>query len=45
MKNALPNAASSGGQVKITAINALQPQSGATLIRVETDAGVNGYGP
>jgi galactonate dehydratase len=31
--------------VKITAIKALQPQRGATLIKVETDAGVAGYGP
>ncbi len=33
------------GQIKITAIKALQPRQGATLIRVETDAGVCGYGP
>ena len=33
------------GQVKITAIKALQPRQGTTLIRVETDAGVCGYGP
>jgi galactonate dehydratase len=33
------------GQAKITAIKALQPRQGTTLIRVETDAGVCGYGP
>ncbi len=33
------------GEVKITAIKALQLQRGATLVRVETDAGVVGYGP
>lgn len=33
------------GEVKITAIKALQPQWGATLIKVETDAGIAGYGP
>ena len=32
-------------QVKITAIKVLQPQRGATLVKVETDAGVSGYGP
>lgn len=31
--------------VTITAIKALQPQRGATLIKVETDAGMAGYGP
>jgi galactonate dehydratase len=31
--------------VTITAIKALQPRRGATLIKVETDAGVAGYGP
>lgn len=31
--------------VKITAIKALQPKRGATLVRVETDAGGVGYGP
>lgn len=31
--------------VKITAIKALQPKIGTTLIKVETDAGVCGYGP
>ena len=30
--------------MKITAIKALQPKRGATLVRVETDAGVVGYG-
>jgi L-alanine-DL-glutamate epimerase-like enolase superfamily enzyme len=33
------------GQVKITGIKALQPRRGTTLIRVETDAGISGYGP
>jgi L-alanine-DL-glutamate epimerase-like enolase superfamily enzyme len=33
------------GQVKITAIKALQPRRGATLVKVETDAGISGYGP
>lgn len=33
------------GDVKISAIKALQPQRGATLVKVETDAGVSGYGP
>lgn len=32
-------------QVKITAIKALQPKQGATLIKIETDAGITGYGP
>jgi len=45
MSTTLPHAASLDGQVKITAIKAVQPRSGATLIRVETDAGVHGYGP
>lgn len=31
--------------VRITAIKAVQPKSGATLVRVETDAGVYGIGP
>jgi L-alanine-DL-glutamate epimerase-like enolase superfamily enzyme len=31
--------------VKITAIKALQLQRGATLVKVETDVGVSGYGP
>jgi L-alanine-DL-glutamate epimerase-like enolase superfamily enzyme len=30
---------------KITAIKALQSKHGATLIRVDTDAGISGYGP
>ncbi|MGM0401362.1 MAG: mandelate racemase/muconate lactonizing enzyme family protein [Chloroflexota bacterium] len=38
-------AASMQGEVKITAIKALQPKQGATLVKVETDAGVSGYGP
>ncbi len=33
------------GQVKITAIKAVQQRRGATLVRVETDAGIAGYGP
>jgi len=35
------------GEVKITAIEALQPKApeGTTLVRVRTDAGVTGYGP
>ncbi len=33
------------GQVKITAIKAMQPKQGVTLVKVETDAGVAGYGP
>ena len=37
--------ASTHGQVKITAVKALQPQRGTTLIKVETDAGISGYGP
>ena len=32
-------------QVRITAIKVLQPQRGATLVKVETDSGVSGYGP
>jgi L-alanine-DL-glutamate epimerase-like enolase superfamily enzyme len=38
-------AASARGQVQITGIHALQPKRGATLIKVETDAGIAGYGP
>jgi L-alanine-DL-glutamate epimerase-like enolase superfamily enzyme len=30
---------------KITSIKAMQPQRGTTLIKIETDAGVCGYGP
>ena len=43
-----PFAAQAAGmrnQVKITAIKVLQPKRGATLVKVETDAGVSGYGP
>ncbi len=43
-----PLAAEAAGmrdQVKITAIKVLQPQRGATLVKVVTDAGVSGYGP
>jgi L-alanine-DL-glutamate epimerase-like enolase superfamily enzyme len=38
-------AASAQGQVQITGIHALQPERGTTLIKVETDAGIAGYGP
>ena len=31
--------------VKITAIKAMQPKQGTTLIKIETDAGICGYGP
>lgn len=40
-----PLAAPIRGKVKITAIKALQPKQGTTLIKIETDAGVAGYGP
>jgi galactonate dehydratase len=33
------------GQIKITAIRAMQVRDGGTLIRVETDAGIHGIGP
>lgn len=33
------------GQIKITAIKAMQVRDGGTLIRVETDAGIHGIGP
>ncbi len=36
---------SARGQIKITAIKALQPKRDATLIKIETDAGITGYGP
>ncbi|MEZ4683263.1 MAG: hypothetical protein R2932_54550 [Caldilineaceae bacterium] len=36
--------ANRAGQLKITAIKAMQLQGGRTLIKVETDAGVAGYG-
>jgi len=45
METPLSSATSSTNQVKITAIKVLQPKSGATLVRVETDAGVYGIGP
>ncbi|MBN1579907.1 MAG: mandelate racemase/muconate lactonizing enzyme family protein [Anaerolineae bacterium] len=32
-------------QVKITQIKAMQPRHGVTLIKIETDAGIAGYGP
>lgn len=38
-------AAALTNSVRITAVKALQPRQGATLVRVETDAGVHGYGP
>lgn len=38
-------AAGLAGETKITAIKALQLRRGATLVKVETDAGVAGYGP
>jgi L-alanine-DL-glutamate epimerase-like enolase superfamily enzyme len=33
------------GLVKIKSIKAMQPKRGATLIKIETDAGISGYGP
>jgi len=33
------------GQVVITTIKAMQPRQGATMIKIETDAGISGYGP
>ncbi|MGC9347601.1 MAG: mandelate racemase/muconate lactonizing enzyme family protein [Anaerolineae bacterium] len=33
------------GLLEITAIKVLQPKRGATLVKVETDAGIAGYGP
>ncbi len=42
----LPAAAAAyQNQVKITAIKAMQPRQGATLIKIETDAGISGFGP
>ena len=38
-------AAPTRGQVKITSIKAMQPRQGATVLKIETDAGVAGYGP
>ncbi len=38
-------AEAAAGQVQITAIKALQQHRGATLIKVETDAGIYGIGP
>ena len=38
-------ATSARGQIKITAIKAMQVKTMATLIRIETDAGIVGYGP
>jgi L-alanine-DL-glutamate epimerase-like enolase superfamily enzyme len=37
-------AASAQGLVKITAIKAMQLKEGRTLIRIDTDAGISGYG-
>jgi L-alanine-DL-glutamate epimerase-like enolase superfamily enzyme len=37
-------AAPAQGLVKITAIQAMQLQEGRTLIRIDTDAGISGYG-
>jgi L-alanine-DL-glutamate epimerase-like enolase superfamily enzyme len=45
MTTSVPDATHHGADAKITAIKVLQPQQGATLVRVETDAGVCGYGP
>lgn len=39
-----PLVAARQGETKITAIKALQLQTGRTLIKVETDMGVSGYG-
>ena len=38
-------ATSARGQIKITAVKAMQVKTMATLIRIETDAGIVGYGP
>jgi galactonate dehydratase len=38
-------AAPAQGQVKITAIKAMQVKDPGTLIKIETDSGVTGYGP
>jgi galactonate dehydratase len=38
-------AASSRKQIKITAIKAMQVRDPGTLIKIETDAGISGYGP
>ncbi len=32
-------------RIKITAIKAMQPRQGATMIRIDTDAGISGFGP
>ncbi len=39
-----PLVAARQGQTKITAIKALQLQGGRTLLKIETDAGVSGFG-
>ncbi len=38
-------AEAAAGQVQITAIKALQQHRGATLVKVETDAGIYRIGP
>jgi L-alanine-DL-glutamate epimerase-like enolase superfamily enzyme len=38
-------AAAAAGQFKITAIKAMQVRDPGTLIKIETDAGISGYGP
>jgi len=38
-------AAPARGQIKITAIKAIQTADTGTIIRIETDAGLVGYGP
>jgi galactonate dehydratase len=38
-------AAAAAGQVKITAIQAMQARDPGTLIKIETDAGISGFGP
>src|ERR1035441_1490396 len=38
-------AAPARGQIKITAIKAMQTADTGTIVRIETDAGLAGYGP
>ena len=45
MNDVVSNVASQLDDINITTIKAVQPKHGATLVRVETDAGVCGYGP
>ena len=40
-----PAAGPARGQVKIRRITAMQPRQGDTLIKIDTDAGITGYGP